>query len=111
MIKKVEYNGENLSVRFEYVMMVDDKTGRNMETTYCHLISDGGVTPGAKIVVASGTALQHPKDCPNRNVGRDTAFRRMLGYMAESTNIPKEVRAQIAHNYFHRKGVKNEKAQ
>lgn len=107
MIKKVEHNGEKLSVRFEYAMMVDAKTGRDVETTYCQLVSGGGTDA---TVAAMGTALQHPKDCPNRNVGRDTAFRRMLEYMAESTNIPKEVRAQIAYNYFHRKGVKNEKA-
>lgn len=105
MIKKVEHGGERLAIHFKYKKVSDEKSGRDLEITFCRLISDGGA--GATIRMAQGVAMQHPKDCPNRNVGRDTAFRRLMEDVRVNTDLPKEVRVALAESYRNRKGVKN----
>jgi len=95
MIKPVKFSGREFCVVFHY----------EADETWCYLVERGD---SLNIAWAMGVARRHPKDAPNRNIGRDLAFRGMLKDAAQAMTVygvlPKEVRAQIAYNYFHRKG-------
>lgn len=111
MIKTVQFGGNEYRIVFRYLNWNSKRSQQNRwagrDTSICQLWS----RPVGNLDVmfptaAEGRVSRHVGDTPNRNVGRDAAFRKMLKQVIDA-----ELKKLLVAAYFGRKEKKNAQTQ